>query len=173
MSKISIIFDIDNTLITFYNSKVILRPYINELLCFCFENFKNIGIWTAAHPIWLEYITEYYLKPLIHIFSPYKKLFVEYSRENCIMLNGTYHKPLSKITENFDIDCKDLIIVDDVRENFLLNPSNGIEIPGFYIPDLHDNKLRSLVFFLREILDHYKETDDVRVIDKEQWWNKY
>lgn len=70
-----------------------------------------------------------------------------------------FAKDLSKLGR----DLSKLIFVDNLEENFKLQPNNGLPIKT-WIDDIEDNELNNLGFFLKEL--RHKEPKDVRPIIK-------
>ena len=64
-----ILFDIDNTLISNEKYKITIRPYLKELLLYCFDTFASVGIWTAASRTWFEYVFKTTLYPILQQIS--------------------------------------------------------------------------------------------------------
>jgi hypothetical protein len=67
-----IVLDLDGTLIG--EDHICARPYLTEFLCFCFEHFESVNIWTAAsQEWWIECFNKYIRKCL-----PLRKIFIEF-----------------------------------------------------------------------------------------------
>ena len=54
---------------------------------------------------------------------------------------------------NLGRDLKKTIIVDNISENFLLQPENGIPIKSWFV-DPHDTSLMELAPLLQQIVEH-------------------
>jgi CTD small phosphatase-like protein 2 len=57
-------------------------------------------------------------------------------------------------------DTKRTIIIDNISDNFILQPENGIFISTWY-DDMHDRFLEEITPLLREIVE--KKVPDVRI----------
>lgn len=88
------------------------RPYLDEFMQFCLANF-DVGVWTAALPVWRDYI-------LNTALAPYKdKLVFAWSREDTDIRLGwvpRYIKPLSKVWAKFPtFNSENTLLIDDYK----------------------------------------------------------
>ena len=200
MNKINLIFDIDATLINtldfnFNNHQVtdigniedfkvgiinwasflflvFLRPYLPELLTFCYKNF-NVGFWTAGHPLYCKEILKLILNEeqinLTNIIlardgTDYVNLknnttFNDINKEDI-------KKPLESIWEDNNLmetfKPENTILIDDNLKICCDNPLNSINIPRFDRFSKEDDVLLRLQY----LLDFIKDLSDVRIIEK-------
>ena len=80
-------------------------------------------------------------------------------RSHTIIYNFTFVKDLSKIGR----DLNKTLIVDNLADNFKLQPNNGIQI-GTWTDDMKDTQLNDLGNILNSIID--KKPKDIRIIIK-------
>ena len=128
LKKYSLILDLDETLIHFSikNSKegeLYLRPYLTDFLLSVSKIYEII-IFTAG-------LKEYANLVLNIIEKKIGKKIFDYRlfREHTIIDDNQNHiKDLSKIGR----DLKNILIVDNIAENFLYQPENGILISSFF-----------------------------------------
>lgn len=87
-----------------------------------------------------------------------KKKYISYRlyRQHATPYGPVFVKDLSKLGR----DLSKVIIVDNVAENFQLQPDNGIFIKSWF-DDQKDTALSELAPLLKEIVD--KKCDDIRV----------
>jgi RNA polymerase II subunit A small phosphatase-like protein len=83
-------------------------------------------------------------------------------REHCTSMNGIYVKDLSRLGR----DLKDVIIVDNSPNSFLLQPENAFHIRNFF-----EDKSDVELYELGPFLEFLSNVDDVRPI--ESWRKKY
>ena len=151
----TLVLDLDETLAHFFftpsGGTFLIRPY-----CFKFlEEMKKIFeivIFTAA--------TKDYADSILDIIDPDNK-YINHRlyRSHTTICNFTFVKDLSKIGRNLN----KTIIVDNLADNFKLQPNNGIQI-GTWTDDMKDTQLNDLALILQQILE--KKPDDVRMIIK-------
>jgi Dullard-like phosphatase family protein len=151
----TLVLDLDETLAHFFftpsGGTFLIRPY-----CFKFlEEMKKIFeivIFTAA--------TKDYADSILDVIDPDNK-YINHRlyRSHTTICNFTFVKDLSKIGRNLN----KTIIVDNLADNFKLQPNNGIQI-GTWTDDMKDTQLNDLALILQQILE--KKPDDVRMIIK-------
>ena len=81
-------------------------------------------------------------------------------RKHTEQINGIFIKDLSKLGR----DISKVIIIDNNKDNFSLQPENGLHICSF-VGDQNDDELYSLTEDLMKIVNSKK--DDIRPIIKE------
>lgn len=131
--------------------KIILRPYLYDLLEYASE-FFNIIIFTAG--------TKDYADKIIDYIDPNKK-YIKHRlyRDSCFEFHNFYIKDLNLINE---IDLKQVIIVDNCIFSFMKNLRNGILVTSFY-NNKSDDELRSLCIYLKDFLlnaDDFREVNE-------------
>ena len=151
----TLVLDLDETLVHFFftpsGGTFLIRPY-----CFKFlEEMKKIFeivIFTAA--------TKDYADSILNVIDP-KNKFINHRlyRSHTIIYNFTFVKDLSKIGR----DLNRTLIVDNLADNFKLQPNNGIQI-GTWTDDMKDTQLNDLGNILNSIID--KKPKDIRIIIK-------
>ena len=151
----TLVLDLDETLSHFFftpsGGTFLIRPY-----CFKFlEEMKKIFeivIFTAA--------TKDYADSILDVIDPDNK-YINHRlyRSHTTICNFTFVKDLSKIGRNLNRT----IIVDNLADNFKLQPNNGIQI-GTWTDDMKDTQLNDLGLILKQIVE--KKPDDIRTIIK-------
>lgn len=131
--------------------KIILRPYLYDLLEYASE-FFNIIVFTAG--------TKDYADKIIDYIDPNKKYIKNrLYRDSCFEFHNFYIKDLNLIS---DIDLKQVIIVDNCIFSFMKNLRNGILVTSFY-NNKSDDELRSLCIYLKDFLlnaDDFREVNE-------------
>lgn len=139
----SLVIDLDETLIHFALktncSYVNIRPYTNFFIN-TLSKYYELIIFTAAIEEYADYIVEQ-IDPEHHISH---KLY----RRHTVSKDNKTIKDLNKIGREIDKVC----IIDNNKENFSLQPENGIEVRPF-IDDENDDELLVLA---NELVRVYK-----------------
>ena len=150
----TLVLDLDETLIHFKSnphddSSGILqfRPYLSEFLIGV-SKYYELVVFTAA--------TQDYANPIIDAIEN-KGIKFEYRlyRIHTIVINNDFVKDLSRLGR----DLSRIIIVDNMEQNYKLQPENGITIRPFWGKDANDMALVDLLGILIEIA---KRNMDVR-----------
>lgn len=147
--------DLDETLVHFVYTPsggiFLIRPYCLQFLEEMSRIFEII-IFTAA--------LKDYADSILDILDPHKKL-IKYRlyRQHTSVCGVTFCKDLSKIGR----DLEKTLIVDNLADNFKLQPNNGIHI-WTWIDDIKDTQLNDLGKILKELVS--KQPPDVRPIIK-------
>ena len=76
-------------------------------------------------------------------------------RDHTRFRNGIYVKDLSRLGRNL----QKTIIIDNLQENFMAQPDNGIHIRGWYT-DMGDKELDKLTPFLKSLVT--RQVQDIR-----------
>ena len=151
----TLVLDLDETLIHFKsnpnddNSGILqFRPFLSEFLIGVSKYYELI-VFTAA--------TEDYANPIIDAIEK-KGIKFEYRlyRIHTVVINNDFVKDLSRLGR----DLSRIIIVDNMEQNYKLQPENGITIRPFWGKDANDMALVDLLGLLIEIA---KRNMDVRV----------
>ena len=128
------------------NIYVKIRPGVKEFLRKMSKIYEII-IFTAS--------IEEYAKPLVNLID--QKNFCSYKlyREHCIFDNdkNAYIKDLKKLGR----DLKDVIILDNSPNSYILNKENGLPISTWF-DDEDDRELYNII----QILEFLSDVDDVR-----------
>lgn len=167
-----LVLDIDYTLFDHRsvaeNGTELMRPFLHEFLASAYEKY-DIVIWSATSMKWIEEK----MKVLGCDSNPnYKLAFYLDSRAMISIHSSKYGlidvKPLGVIWGKFPQYHKNnTIMFDDLRRNFLMNPTNGLKIKPFknaHTSRSTDRELIKLARYLRiislmesfEPLDHKK-----------------
>jgi len=137
-----LVLDLDETLVHYFEeeteSYVKVRKgtekFIKELSKYC-----EICIFTAS--------TKYYADIVIDGFDSHHLVDYRLYRQHTTTNNGINIKDLSKLGRNLE----KIIIIDNIEENYQLQPNNGINISDFE-GDENDNELEFLLEDLLEIV---------------------
>ena len=153
--KYTLVLDLDETLVHYIEEEnsayVQVRPYADYFLKELSKHFE-IVLFTAAE----EDYTDIVLKELN------KNNYISYilCRKYTELNNGSYIKDLSKLGR----DLSKVVIVDNNKDNFSLQPENGLFISS-YFGEQNDDELYILCGDLMKIIE--KQPDDIRPIIKE------
>ena len=153
--KYTLVLDLDETLVHYIEEEnsayVQVRPYADYFLKELSKHFE-IVLFTAAE----EDYTDIVLKELN------KNNYISYilCRKYTELNNGSYIKDLSKLGR----DLSKVVIVDNNKDNFSLQPENGLFISS-YFGEQNDNELYLLCGDLMKIIE--TQPDDIRPIIKE------
>ena len=151
----TLILDLDETLVHFFytpsGGTFLVRPFCLQFLEEM-SKFFEIIIFTAA--------LKDYADSILDLLDPNKK-FIKYRlyRQHTSINGMTFCKDLSKIGR----DLGKTIIVDNLADNFKLQPNNGIHI-WTWVEDMKDTQLNDLGKILKELV--MKQPEDVRPIIK-------
>lgn len=151
----TLVLDLDETLVHFFytpsGGTFLIRPG-------CFEFLKemskiyDIAIFTAA--------MKDYADNILDIIDPDKSL-IKYRlyRHHTSISGMCFVKDLSKLGR----DMKRIIIIDNLVDNFKLQPNNGLGIKT-WLEEMKDNQLNDLGNLLKEIVN--RKPSDVRTVLK-------
>ena len=153
--KYTLVLDLDETLVHYIEEEnsayVQVRPYADYFLKELSKYFE-IVLFTAAE----EDYTDIVLKELNKNNYISHILCRKYTELN----NGAYIKDLSKLGR----DLSKVVIVDNNKDNFSLQPENGLFISS-YFGEQNDNELYLLCGDLMKIIE--VQPDDIRPLIKE------
>jgi CTD small phosphatase-like protein 2 len=148
--KYTLVLDLEETLVHINQSgECILRPGLYQFLRDIKSYYELVSFSNES---------KYSSEPIIDIIEKKKKYF-DYNlyREHLDFIGKEFIKDLSKLGR----DIKKVIIVDNISNNFRLNPENGIQIKPFFGDNNDDNILDELKKIL--ILFYNDKLDDLRV----------
>ena len=139
-----LVLDLDETLVHYFEDeteayvkvRMGTEKFIKELSAYC-----EICIFTAS--------TKYYADTVINGLGNHDLIDHRLYRQRTNMNGGVNIKDLSKLGRNLE----KIIIVDNIEENYQLQPNNGINISDFE-GDENDNELE---FLLEDLLEIVKE----------------
>ena len=153
--KYSLILDLDETLVHYIEEEnrayVQVRPYADFFLHEMAKHFELV-IFTAA--------AEDYADIVLNELDKNKVINYKLYRKHTEQINGVFIKDLSKLGR----DLSKILIVDNNKDNFSLQPENGLHICSF-IGDQNDDELYNLSSDLMKIVESNK--NDIRPTIKE------
>ena len=150
----TLVLDLDETLIHFKSNPnddssglLQFRPFLTEFLIGVSKYYELI-VFTAA--------TQDYANPIIDAIEK-KGILFEYRlyRIHTVVINNDFVKDLSLLGR----DLSRIIIVDNMEQNYKLQPENGITIRPFWGKDAND---MALIDLLRILVEIAKNNMDVR-----------
>lgn len=146
----TLVVDLDETLIHFFNTNTygiyFLRPFCLQFLRELSESYEII-IFTAG--------TKQYADKIIDGLDPSNSLIKHRLYRD--HMNNSF-KDLSRIGR----DLKKTIILDNIEDNYSLQPDNGLQIKSWKGDDINDMELNDIKKLLLEIKD--QNFDDIRRI---------
>jgi len=154
-STYTLVLDLDETLVHFFytpsGGTFLIRPFCLQFLEEMAKIFE-IVIFTAA--------LKDYADSILDILDP-NKILINYRlyRHHTSLSGITFCKDLSKIGR----DLSRTIIIDNLADNFKLQPNNGIPI-STWIDDMKDTQLNDLGKILKNLIE--KKPNDLRPIIK-------
>ena len=154
-STYTLVLDLDETLVHFFytpsGGTFLIRPFCLQFLEEMAKIFE-IVIFTAA--------LKDYADSILDILDP-NKILINYRlyRHHTSLSGITFCKDLSKIGR----DLSRTLIIDNLADNFKLQPNNGIPICT-WIDDMKDTQLNDLGKILKNLLE--KKPSDLRPIIK-------
>lgn len=170
-----LVLDIDYTLFDHRSSAEtgleLMRPYLHEFLTSAYEHY-DIVIWSATSMKW---IVEKMKLLGVHNNENYKVAFyLDYNAMitvHCQKRGVVEVKPLGVIWQKFPefYSSKNTIMFDDIRRNFLMNPSSGLRIKAFshcHINRSKDKELLKLATYLKNIAQN---CDDFNKLNHRKW----
>jgi Dullard-like phosphatase family protein len=139
----TLVLDLDETLVHYFENEGLgsydIRPGMHEFL----ERMNSLGyevvIFTAA--------TQDYADWVIDQIDPGRLIHHRLYRQHALPWGPIFVKDLSRLGRDLDRT----LIIDNVQENFMLQPHNGIFISTWY-EDPHDTALFALTPLLDELL---------------------
>ena len=151
----TLVLDLDETLVHFFytpsGGTFLIRPFCFKFLEEMSKIFETV-IFTAA--------LKDYADSILDLLDPNKKLINHrLYRHHTSICGITFVKDLSKIGR----DLNKTIIIDNLGDNFKLQPNNGIQI-GTWLDDMKDTQLDDLGKILKDIIN--RQPNDIRPIIK-------
>ena len=154
--KYTLVLDMDETLIHFFfthiNGMFFVRPYCLEFLKEL-NDIYEIVTFTAG--------TKEYADNILNILDIDNNI-IKYRlyRQHTTVLGCSIYKDLSKLGR----DLSRVIIIDNLKENFKMQPNNGIFIKT-WTNDINDVQLKDILRILKDI-NSYNVTDVRPIIQK-------
>jgi RNA polymerase II subunit A small phosphatase-like protein len=140
------------------------RPFLDEFLEFCFENFE-VAVWTSS--------TRNYAGKIIEsIFHKKDEISFFWARERCTvsfdMEEREYYlqKKMHKVRRR-GYDLKGVIVVDDSPEKWRTSYGNLVRVKAFF-GDPDDEELKHLAVYLERLL----KIENIRRFEKRNWRNR-
>jgi hypothetical protein len=130
------------------------RPGLIEFLNMCFNDFASVSLWTAGNSTWLDLFIQS-LPDEMH-----DKFLLTWHREHCDLRKPVYVKPLVKMwdtetAKKVKMHSGTTIIIDDVTEGCVDNPSNHVKIPRFDYYCRRDNVLKKAMQCMKSVTPVY------------------
>ena len=151
----TMVVDLDETLVHYIEEEnrayVQVRPYA-EYFMTEMGKFFEIVIFTAA--------SEDYADIVLNELDKNNNISYKLYRKHTEQINGIFIKNLNKLGR----DLSKVVIIDNNKDNFSLQPENGLHICSF-IGDQNDDELFALSEDLMKIVN--SKTDDIKPIIKE------
>ena len=151
--KFTLVLDLDETLIHFKENPnnessglLRFRPFLTEFLTHVEKEYELV-IFTAAVQDYADPIIEAIEKKSNVIFDC--RLY----RKHTNIVNNDFVKDLSRLGR----DLSKVIIVDNMSQNYKLQPYNGISIRPFWGKDTKDMVLVDLLYVLLDIAKNYMD----------------
>ena len=151
--KYTLVLDMDETLIHYFFTNMsgmfFVRPY-------CFEFLKELN--ELYEIVTFTAGTKEYADNILNLLD-YENNIIKYRlyRHHITMIGFSIYKDLTKLGR----DLSKVIIVDNLKENFRLQPNNGIFIKT-WTSDINDVQLKDLLKILKDIVN--LNVNDVRLI---------
>ena len=153
--KYTLVLDLDETLVHYVEEEnsayVQVRPHADEFLKILSKHFELV-LFTAAE--------EDYTGIVLNELNRNNYITHILCRKYTEFKNGCYIKDLSKLGR----DLKRVCIVDNNKDNFSLQPENGLFISSYY-GEQNDNELSFLCNDLMKIIEI--QPDDIRTVLKQ------
>lgn len=146
----------------------VTRPHFREFLLFCRSYFDCICVWSAGTADYVNAIVS-------EIFDDVRKPDLVFTRDDIVYVDSkNYHKPIQKILSHPSIadrvDISHAFFVDDMADNFITSPGNGVVIPGYEPAPTVSSLLSDDICFLQLknwlLSPKVAQCDDVRTLDK-------
>lgn len=140
------------------------RPYLDEFLKFCLENFE-VAIWTSSTRNYAEKIIE-------NIFDFRDPILFLYARERCTIsfdaeeMLHFYEKKILKV-KKYGYKLEAIIVVDDSPEKWRSSYGNLVRVTPFF-GETDDDELKHLIVYLERL----KKIENIRKFEKRDWRNR-
>jgi len=140
------------------------RPYLDEFLKFCFENFE-IAVWTSSTAVYAHEIIE-------NIFDYKDPISFVWSRERCTVSFDEeervnfYEKKIVKIKPR-GYNLQSVIVIDDSPEKWRSSYGNLVRVKSF-LGEIEDDELKHLIVYLERL----NKIENIRQFEKRNWRNR-
>ena len=140
------------------------RPFLDEFLEFCFENFE-VAIWTTATKLYAEEILQTILKEN-------QNLKFLWTRERCTFAFDAEEREHYFVKKMYKLrrrgqKLESVIVVDDSPNVWKCSYGNLIRVKKFE-GDSTDDELRVLPAYLKKLL----KVSNIRMVEKRNWRNR-
>jgi TFIIF-interacting CTD phosphatase-like protein len=140
------------------------RPYLQEFIEFCLENF-NVAVWTSS-------TGNYAVKIIEEIFPNPCELAFFWSRERCTIrydeeLQETYFEKMMSKVRRRGYDLKKVVVVDDSPEKWRNAYGNLVRVKSFF-GETADSELKRLIMYLERL----RTVENIRKTEKRNWQNR-
>lgn len=135
----TVVFDLDETLVTYYNNYIYVRPYARVLLSLLKENFPNLEliVWSAAAKSHVNFVVEL-LDPDNNIFS------------HCICRSSPQQEAIPDKNISL-LNRTNIIIIDDLIYAGVSNGLQAIILPKF-LPYYPQAKKDTTILYVLQII---------------------
>eukprot|EP00933_Yihiella_yeosuensis_P035989 TRINITY_DN29688_c0_g2_i1.p1 TRINITY_DN29688_c0_g2~~TRINITY_DN29688_c0_g2_i1.p1 ORF type:complete len:789 (+),score=144.05 TRINITY_DN29688_c0_g2_i1:97-2463(+) len=155
LNTYTLVLDLDETLVHYFEHEGIgnydIRPGMHDFLTRMNQLGYELVIFTAA--------TQDYADWVIDQIDPTRLIHHRLYRQHALPWGPIFVKDMSKLGR----DLERTLIIDNVQENFMLQPNHGIFIATWY-DDPEDTALRSLTPLLEELIS--TRTTVPEILDK-------
>jgi len=106
---------------------ILVRPNAVSFLKAVFEKFEHVCIWTAAEKLYAK-------KIISNLFTEKQEasLLEFWSRKNCVIKDGNYTKPLTKLFNKHKfLNLKNTVLIDNNNLITKLNKNMSINVPDY------------------------------------------
>ena len=140
------------------------RPFLDDFLKFCFENFE-VAVWTSS-------TRNYAAEVIENIFDYDHPISFFWARERCtISFNAEervdfYEKKMLKIKQR-GYDLRSVIVIDDSPEKWRSSYGNLVRVKPFF-GEIDDDELKHLIIYLERL----KKIENIRTFEKRNWRNR-
>lgn len=177
VEKKLLILDLDETLVYATEEKlerqedftigeyiVYKRPYLQEFIAFCLENF-DVAVWTSS-------TQNYAIKIVEEIFQNPNELKFLWSRLRCTISfdeeerENFLEKKMTKVGRR-GYDLNKVIVIDDLPQVWRNSYGNLVRVNPFF-GETDDNELQKLIIYLERL----KNAENIRKVEKRLWKNR-
>lgn len=177
IEKKLLILDLDETLVYATEEKlehqedfvvgqyyVYKRPFLQEFIQFCLENF-DVAVWTTS-------TSNYAAEIVANVFPNPSDLKFLWSRLRCTISfdeeeRGNFYEKKMKKVRSRGYELKKVIVVDDTPQVWRNSYGNLVQVKPFF-GKKEDNELQNLIIYLKRL----KDTENIRKIEKRMWQNR-
>jgi TFIIF-interacting CTD phosphatase-like protein len=141
------------------------RPFLESFLVHVAKHYR-LALWSAGLPV---YVYEVFAAMLQHVVE----FEFVWTSDNCELLEnygikGQPRQRVKNLSNIENVDLRRVLLLDNVRANAQLQPTNLVEVPDFNAIAMHapdDTVLPELAEFLERIVNE----PDLRLVDKSNW----